>query len=358
MARSAGGTYTSPIAPFQTGTVIRSNDMNSRFSDLETEMTDSLSRSGKGGMSAALKHTDGSAAIPSITFTAQPGIGFYRAGDYDLRFVMDAAVKLKVTNTAVEVPVALTVTGATTLNGGVSGNVAFDTSTLYVDATNNRVGVGTAAPNALLAVGHAGVVDAVVPVQINAGAASEGYFGANKAGALSFLVGYSNGASLGTRALLRTVNNEPISFYVNNTTHVAEVNSTGLTLKTSNPASTTGHTNTITPANITKAWAVLTTDGAGSGTPGTGTVTVAAGFNIASATINGSGHIVLTFASAFASANYACRWAMGNASTTCITFDNQTTTSIAIVGFVPSTLGSSSFDTSIRRVYVGFDGLQ
>jgi hypothetical protein len=41
---------------------------------------------------------------------------------------------------------AKTFSGSTTLTGGVAGNVAFDTSTLYVDATNDRVGVGVAAP--------------------------------------------------------------------------------------------------------------------------------------------------------------------------------------------------------------------
>jgi hypothetical protein len=40
----------------------------------------------------------------------------------------------------------LAVSGATTLSGGVSGNVAFDTNTLFVDATNNRVGIGTNNP--------------------------------------------------------------------------------------------------------------------------------------------------------------------------------------------------------------------
>lgn len=44
----------------------------------------------------------------------------------------------------------LGVTGNTTLGGtlGVTGNATFDTDTLYVDATNNRVGVGTSSPTA------------------------------------------------------------------------------------------------------------------------------------------------------------------------------------------------------------------
>lgn len=43
-------------------------------------------------------------------------------------------------------------TAAQTFSGGVTGNVAFDTNTLFVDATNNRVGVGTTTPPSVLAV--------------------------------------------------------------------------------------------------------------------------------------------------------------------------------------------------------------
>jgi len=44
----------------------------------------------------------------------------------------------------------VTQTGGATFNGGISGNVAFDTDTLYVDATNNRVGIGTSSPQGAL----------------------------------------------------------------------------------------------------------------------------------------------------------------------------------------------------------------
>ena len=46
--------------------------------------------------------------------------------------------------------------GTTTLNldkipqADINGNIAMDTNTLYVDAANNRVGVGTASPNTAL----------------------------------------------------------------------------------------------------------------------------------------------------------------------------------------------------------------
>lgn len=46
-------------------------------------------------------------------------------------------------------------TGALTLSGGVSGSVNFDAGTLYVDATTDRVGVGTTAPGSVLTINKA-----------------------------------------------------------------------------------------------------------------------------------------------------------------------------------------------------------
>lgn len=45
-----------------------------------------------------------------------------------------------------------TITGAWAFSGGITGDVAFDTDTLFVDAANNRVGVGTATPTVALQV--------------------------------------------------------------------------------------------------------------------------------------------------------------------------------------------------------------
>lgn len=57
MARDGSGTYTRVSNSFSNptaGTAISPTDADALFDDLETEMTDSLSRSGKGGMSADL----------------------------------------------------------------------------------------------------------------------------------------------------------------------------------------------------------------------------------------------------------------------------------------------------------------
>lgn len=81
MARGPGGVYTptagNPVVP---GTVIESDWANPLVTDLGNEITDSLSRSGKGGMLAPLRGLSGSAALPTFSFTEEPSTGRYRAG--------------------------------------------------------------------------------------------------------------------------------------------------------------------------------------------------------------------------------------------------------------------------------------
>ena len=64
--RNSGGTYTSPVSPFVTGTAISSSAMNSRFGDMDSALSDSLSRSGLGGMSAPIRTPDGTVAAPCL----------------------------------------------------------------------------------------------------------------------------------------------------------------------------------------------------------------------------------------------------------------------------------------------------
>jgi hypothetical protein len=68
----------------------------------------------------------------------------------------------------VEVGKELTVTGNTTVSSNltVSGNVTVDTNTLHVDATNNRVGVGTTNPNVLLELSSDTGSATIVPTEL------------------------------------------------------------------------------------------------------------------------------------------------------------------------------------------------
>lgn len=78
MPRNSGGTYSLPAGnPVVTGTPVSSTWANDTLSDLKTEMTDSLSRSGKGGMSAPLELYAGSQALPGLTFSGDTDNGLY-----------------------------------------------------------------------------------------------------------------------------------------------------------------------------------------------------------------------------------------------------------------------------------------
>ena len=85
MSRAPDGTYTIPLPPVVTDTLIEATWANTSLSDIETALTDSLSRSGKGGMSAALKVADGTISAPGVAFTSAASTGLYRAGAGDFR---------------------------------------------------------------------------------------------------------------------------------------------------------------------------------------------------------------------------------------------------------------------------------
>lgn len=85
MSRAAGGTYTLPAGnPVVTGTIISSTWGNTTLSDVATTLTDSLSRSGLGGMTAPLLGADGAVGTPAYSFTNEPSSGIYRIGASNL----------------------------------------------------------------------------------------------------------------------------------------------------------------------------------------------------------------------------------------------------------------------------------
>jgi len=115
---------------------------------------------------------DGTAAAPSLAFASDTNTGIYRVGADQLGFTtagtsamtIDASQNVAVTG-GLDVTGALTVDGNTTL-GDASGDsitmnastvatpngLNFDSNTLVIDATNNRVGVATASPSYALEV--------------------------------------------------------------------------------------------------------------------------------------------------------------------------------------------------------------
>ncbi|MEQ1572787.1 MAG: hypothetical protein ABL993_00940 [Vicinamibacterales bacterium] len=96
MSRDASGNYTLPgvVNPVVSGTAITSTWGNSTLADLQTAMTDSLDRNGRGSMLAPLKATDGTNALPSLTFANDTNTGIYRIGTDSIGFATGAVLRL------------------------------------------------------------------------------------------------------------------------------------------------------------------------------------------------------------------------------------------------------------------------
>lgn len=104
MSRNASGTYTLPAGnPVVTGTLIESSWANTTLSDLAAAMTDSLSRSGQGGMTAALRIVDGTVGAPGLAFANETGSGLYRTAAGDYSFAVLGSQKMRIQSNGVDV---------------------------------------------------------------------------------------------------------------------------------------------------------------------------------------------------------------------------------------------------------------
>lgn len=141
MSRDSSGNYTLPsgINPVVEGTEIEPDWANTTLSDISAALTDSLSRSGKGGMSVPLKLINGTQAAPALSFNAEAGAGFYRAGTGDIRLSIANVDISKWTSAGFYADniscVTFTASGAIAFNGNVTlGDAAGDTLTIAASA--------------------------------------------------------------------------------------------------------------------------------------------------------------------------------------------------------------------------------
>jgi hypothetical protein len=119
MPRNGSGTFTLVSGnPVVTGTTIESTWANNTLSDIASAMTDSLSRSGQGSMSAAFRAADGTSSVPGISWSSETTSGLYRAGAADTRLVI----------TTNEVQKWLTTGTAITGTFSATGNAGFGTT--------------------------------------------------------------------------------------------------------------------------------------------------------------------------------------------------------------------------------------
>jgi hypothetical protein len=131
MSRAAGGAYTLPAGnPVVTGTIISSTWGNTTLADIATALTDSLSRSGLGGMTAVLLGVDGAVGAPAYSFTNEPTSGFYRQGAGNIRLSI-----LGVDNATFTATTA-TLAGALTAASFIPSGAAVPANGMYLSAAN------------------------------------------------------------------------------------------------------------------------------------------------------------------------------------------------------------------------------
>lgn len=118
---------------------------------------------------------------------------------------------------------------------------------------------------------------------------------------------------------------------------------------TVSPNSTTGITNLLTPVNMAKAWATVTTNGAGG-------VTVNDGANIASASISGT-DLAFTIADDFATANYVTIGSAVN-SVQDIRVVSRLAGSTVLRAITPSTAATYDLSTNVLTIDVVWFGRQ
>lgn len=106
MPRNSAGTYTLPAGnPVITDTPIESDGWaNPTLSDIASELTNSLDRAGRGGMTGPFSITDGTLASPGLRWTTDTNNGLYRFAADDWFAVAGGVAVMEFTPTLVSVP--------------------------------------------------------------------------------------------------------------------------------------------------------------------------------------------------------------------------------------------------------------
>jgi hypothetical protein len=154
MARNGAGTYVLPsngINPAVAGTPIESADFNETLPDIATALTASIAIDGQTTTTARVPFSQGvstgagtnSATAYSATSDTTSGLYFPAANQVALSAGGVAA--LTATSTVCTVPIALTVTGVLSANGGIT------TTTMTASGAGSVAGAFTASGNAVIA---------------------------------------------------------------------------------------------------------------------------------------------------------------------------------------------------------------
>jgi hypothetical protein len=126
MPRNGSGTYTLPAGnPVVSGTVIDSDWANDTLADMANEITNSLSRTGAGGMLAAFRVADGTVNTPGLAFTNETNTGLYRAASGEIWFTVGGVAVAQITANGLLLPSSRRITLPAPVNGTDAANKTY-----------------------------------------------------------------------------------------------------------------------------------------------------------------------------------------------------------------------------------------
>jgi hypothetical protein len=157
MPRDSGGDFTLVAGnPVVSGTQITITWANSTLNDIATALTDSLSRTGSGGMESPMYFENGDQGAPGASFNSDKNSGMFLQDTGDLRFSVVSVARLRITADGVATsedgiewfPIPVIPTGAgigegSTLFWDNTLNLWTANSTLRVGNTVDSIGVNT-----------------------------------------------------------------------------------------------------------------------------------------------------------------------------------------------------------------------
>jgi hypothetical protein len=144
MPRNSSGDYSLPAGnPVQTGTPIAISWANGTMTDLGTALTDSLSRSGDGGMLAPLELDSGAVGAPGLAFGAETALGLYRVSAGHLGFAAGGSKVMDMDATGLAITGVLSASGAVALAStlNVVGNFSVATNKFNVTAASGNTAI-------------------------------------------------------------------------------------------------------------------------------------------------------------------------------------------------------------------------
>lgn len=155
MPRASDGTVTLVAGnPVIAGTAISADVMNATLADIAAMLQDSLSRSGKGGLSVPWLLTKGTASAPALAFSGDEDTGVNSDTANQVDLVAGGSVRVSATTSGATVTGTLGVSGAATFDStvGVTGVATFTATPVLTNGISGiRVADVPAAPSEIAA---------------------------------------------------------------------------------------------------------------------------------------------------------------------------------------------------------------